>query len=127
MVTRGQRGGRDQQGRPGDFAVMDTRPSTLIHTQEQARDKENASPGTEPVWGAGARNGVRTRSPLYTELRDSQLCPATRLPPPRGCPFAALALLWCPLCTGLAFSLALDLCDCPVTGWPFPPNTLWVL
>lgn len=54
MITKGQRGGRDEQGSPGDFAVMDTYPSTLVHTHRTHGSKHEthtAAPGEQPVWG----------------------------------------------------------------------------
>ena len=69
MVTRGQRGGRDQQGSPGDFAVMDTRPSTLIHTHRIHKSKHETNKTHRLVRSRSGGRGHRTacaRALLYT-------------------------------------------------------------
>ena len=68
LVTRGQRGGRDEQGSPGDFAVMDTLPSTLVHTHRTHGSKQETNKtasGEEPVWGVGAQTAC-ARALLFT-------------------------------------------------------------
>ena len=78
MVTRGQRGGRDEQGSPGDFAVMDTLPSTLVHTHRTHGSKQETNktaPGEEPVWGVGAQRRAHVLFSLHSTERLAAFAP----------------------------------------------------
>lgn len=78
MITKGQRGGRDEQGSPGDFAGMDTYRSTLVHTHRThgSKHETHTAPPVSSRSGGWGTDGVRMRPSLYTQLRDSRPLPS---------------------------------------------------